>query len=120
PRFAEAWPDLRGLLNRRPALLVDVANVMGSRPDGWWRDRAGAATRVLAGLDRLAAAGMPAADLALPGARWWPRTIAILEGRAKAAADAEIVEVLRAERDGDSAIAEAVAASGDPSEVTVV
>ena len=24
-------------------LVVDVANVLGSRPDGWWRDRAGAA-----------------------------------------------------------------------------
>ena len=23
-------------------IVVDVANVMGSRPDGWWRDRAGA------------------------------------------------------------------------------
>ena len=33
-------------------LLVDVANVVGSRPDGWWRDRAGATSRLL---DRLAA-----------------------------------------------------------------
>jgi predicted RNA-binding protein with PIN domain len=32
--------------------LVDVSNVMGSRPDGWWRDRDGAASRLL---DRLAA-----------------------------------------------------------------
>ena len=32
-------------------LLVDVANVVGSRPDGWWRDRAGATSRLL---DRLA------------------------------------------------------------------
>lgn len=31
-------------------LVVDVANVMGSRPDGWWRDRAGAATRLMAEL----------------------------------------------------------------------
>ena len=27
-------------------LVVDAANVVGSRPDGWWRDRAGAATRL--------------------------------------------------------------------------
>lgn len=27
-------------------LLVDAANVVGSRPDGWWRDRAGAALRL--------------------------------------------------------------------------
>ena len=26
--------------------VVDVANVMGARPDGWWRDRAGAALRL--------------------------------------------------------------------------
>jgi hypothetical protein len=30
-----------------PLLVVDAANVMGSRPDGWWRDRAGAAQRLL-------------------------------------------------------------------------
>ncbi|WP_210505281.1 NUDIX domain-containing protein [Naasia sp. SYSU D00057] len=120
PRFAESWPDLRGLLARRPTLLVDVANVMGSRPDGWWRDRPGAAARLLAGLDALSSAGVPAADLALPGARWWPHTVAVLEGQAKAAPDAAAVAVLRAERDGDSAIADAVGAAPDPREVTVV
>ena len=26
--------------------MVDGANVVGSRPDGWWRDRAGAARRL--------------------------------------------------------------------------
>ena len=31
----------------RPVLVVDVANVMGSRADGWWRDRAGAARRLV-------------------------------------------------------------------------
>jgi predicted RNA-binding protein with PIN domain len=29
-------------------LIVDGNNVMGARPDGWWRDRAGAARRLLA------------------------------------------------------------------------
>jgi hypothetical protein len=28
------------------ALIVDGANVVGSRPDGWWRDRPGAARRL--------------------------------------------------------------------------
>ncbi|MGH3509570.1 MAG: hypothetical protein ACRDPI_04995 [Nocardioidaceae bacterium] len=35
-------------------LIVDGANVVGSRPDGWWRDRAGAAERLheaIAGAD---------------------------------------------------------------------
>jgi len=38
-------------------IVVDVANVMGSRPDGWWRDRAGAAVRLHDQIVRLAASG---------------------------------------------------------------
>lgn len=30
----------------RRVLVVDAANVVGSVPDGWWRDRAGAAARL--------------------------------------------------------------------------
>jgi predicted RNA-binding protein with PIN domain len=33
-----------------PLLVVDGNNVMGSRPDGWWKDRAGAARRHVAEL----------------------------------------------------------------------
>ena len=36
--------------------LVDGNNVMGSRPDGWWRDRHGAMQRLVNELDDLAAA----------------------------------------------------------------
>ena len=35
-------------------VFVDGNNVMGSRPDGWWRDRAGAARRLLAEIIPLA------------------------------------------------------------------
>ena len=35
-------------------VVVDVANVMGSRPDGWWRDREGAARRLIDSLEPLA------------------------------------------------------------------
>jgi hypothetical protein len=45
--------NLRGFVT----IIVDVANVMGSRPDGWWRDRAGAAVRLHAQIARLAASG---------------------------------------------------------------
>ncbi|HET6810458.1 MAG TPA: NYN domain-containing protein [Acidimicrobiales bacterium] len=31
--------------------LIDGNNVMGSRPDGWWRDRRGAARRLVAELE---------------------------------------------------------------------
>ena len=35
-------------------VFVDGDNVMGSRPDGWWRDRAGAARRLVAEIIPLA------------------------------------------------------------------
>ena len=37
-----------------PRLVVDGMNVIGSRPDGWWRDRDGAVRRLLAKLQALA------------------------------------------------------------------
>lgn len=48
-------------------LVVDGANVVGSRPDGWWHDRAGAAQRLH---DEIAAAdvGYDAVVLVLEGA----------------------------------------------------
>jgi predicted RNA-binding protein with PIN domain len=38
----------------RRRLIVDGNNVIGSRPDGWWRDRPGAARRLIAALQGLA------------------------------------------------------------------
>jgi predicted RNA-binding protein with PIN domain len=38
----------------RRRLIVDGNNVIGSRPDGWWRDRPGAARRLMAALQELA------------------------------------------------------------------
>ena len=35
-------------------LIVDGMNVIGSRPDGWWRDRRGAMRRLVAALERYA------------------------------------------------------------------
>jgi hypothetical protein len=61
---------------------VDVANVMGSRPDGWWRDRAGAAVRLHAELVRLAASGRAVP----PGETDPPDFVMVLEGAANAAA----------------------------------
>jgi predicted RNA-binding protein with PIN domain len=37
--------------------FVDAMNVIGSRPDGWWRDRHGAMERLVAQLEDLAAGG---------------------------------------------------------------
>lgn len=38
----------------RRTLVVDAMNVIGSRPDGWWRDRDGALRRLVGRLDRYA------------------------------------------------------------------
>jgi 8-oxo-dGTP diphosphatase len=43
--------------DQEATIVVDVANVMGARPDGWWRDRAGAAVRLHAEIAALAASG---------------------------------------------------------------
>jgi hypothetical protein len=37
--------------------VVDAMNVIGSRPDGWWRDRPGAIARLVGQLDRWAEGG---------------------------------------------------------------
>ena len=46
-------------------LVVDGMNVIGSRPDGWWRDRDGAVRRLLHRLVRLATSGDQAGDITL-------------------------------------------------------
>ncbi len=83
-------------------LLVDIANVMGSIPDGWWRDRAAAATRLLNGLAPLS--GTEVTDPAGAGTVRIADVRAVLEGAAKRAEGPEAVVVLRAANDGDSEI----------------
>ena len=48
--FAGTWHRHRAV---PVTLVVDGANVVGSRPDGWWRDRAGAAGRLRTSLESL-------------------------------------------------------------------
>ena len=69
-------------------IVVDVANVMGSRPDGWWRDRAGAAVRLHDQITRLAASDRAALpdDSRPPESAERPGFVMVLEGAAKAAA----------------------------------
>jgi hypothetical protein len=38
-----------------PRLIVDASNVMGARPDGWWRDKVGARIRLTVEVDEAAA-----------------------------------------------------------------
>lgn len=121
PGFAASWEMLRAALAVRPVLVVDAANVVGSVPDGWWRDRAGAAGRLLVSLAELADRGVDAASLGLPGGTWFPRAHVVVEGAARAVDDVPGVTVTRAAGHGDDAIvaeAEALAAGG--ATVTVV
>jgi 8-oxo-dGTP pyrophosphatase MutT (NUDIX family) len=113
PGFGSAWPVLRERLGERIRVVVDAANVVGSVPDGWWKDRAGAADRLVARLARLGDAGIETSELA-PGSgagRSWPRIDVVLEGQAKdaVAADSGQVTVLRAAGSGDDAIVDEVA-----------
>ncbi|SDE68033.1 hypothetical protein SAMN05660485_01514 [Blastococcus fimeti] len=93
-------------------LLVDTANVVGARPDGWWRDRAGAATRLL---ERLA--GLVGRSLVGPdgGPLTCTAVVAVLEGQARDATAPAAVGVVRATGSGDDALvteAGALAAAG--------
>lgn len=83
-------------------LLVDVANVVGSRPDGWWRDRAGAATRLLESL-----AGLRGVTVVHPdgvAAVRLAQVVAVLEGAARSAIAPETIAVVSAAQDGDREI----------------
>ena len=110
PGFASSWPALRRDLERRPVLVVDMANVVGSRPDGWWNDRAGAAERLGLRLQAFAASGVPAEKLELTQSHWWPDVLAVLEGRANDAVldRTENFRVVRALSDGDSRVVDEV------------
>lgn len=126
PGFGASWPALRAAIETVPHVVVDAANVVGSVPDGWWRDRAGAAERLLSSVAALAARGLDANELGLPFARWWPRWTVVLEGEARAAAatgsvaDSASVEVVRAEGSGDDAIVEAARSALDDGHAPVV
>ncbi|NKX55042.1 NUDIX domain-containing protein [Arthrobacter mobilis] len=110
PRFAEAWPELKAMICRRPVLIVDAANVVGARPDGWWRDRPGAAARLLAELEQTVSAGLPAGLLGLDAHTAWPDVVVVLEGEATAAgppdraAGTPRLDVVQAAGSGDDEI----------------
>ncbi|SHM32307.1 hypothetical protein SAMN05443668_101300 [Cryptosporangium aurantiacum] len=86
-------------------LVVDGANVVGSVPDGWWRDRAGAAVRLRDAL-------VPVADAGLDGVPGPVRVVLVVEGAARGVTGVDGVEVVSAPGSGDDTIVE-VAASAD-------
>jgi nicotinate-nucleotide adenylyltransferase len=112
----------------RRRLIVDGNNVIGSRPDGWWRDRKGAARRFVANLQTLAARtgdhiavvldGRPLPDL--PEGVHDGVLVAYARGPGRDAADDRIVEEVQRDPDpssltvvtSDHALAERVRALG--------
>ncbi len=78
-------------------LVVDAANVVGSVPDGWWRDRAGATARLRDRLARLAGTGI--AGLAPP-----LDILLVVEGAARGVRATEGVRVVAAPGSGDDTI----------------
>ncbi|MGQ0840198.1 NUDIX domain-containing protein [Actinokineospora sp.] len=98
--FAAAWPRLLPCL-RRPVLVVDCANVMGSRADGWWKDRAAAAARLR---DELAALAGPGVVGMAPFAVAFPEIVLVVEGAARGVGSVDGVTVVSAPGSGDDAI----------------
>jgi uncharacterized protein YaiI (UPF0178 family) len=78
-------------------LVIDAANVIGSRPTGWWRDRPGAARDFTQRMRVAVANGQVDAPV-----------IIVLEGRSREGADEAVVdgvEVAHAPGVGDDTIA---------------
>ncbi|RGE16837.1 NUDIX domain-containing protein [Leucobacter sp. wl10] len=129
PAFASSWRLLRPLLTASPAVVVDAANVIGSVPDGWWRDRRAAAERLRDRLEVLAThnGGIRAGFLDLTETRVsgidraFPEWVMVAEGIARGIDSSPHVRVVDAPGLGDDAIvAEASAFTASGRAVTVV
>ena len=72
-----------------PVLIVDAANVVGSWPDGWWRDRHGAAARLRDSLEPLAEDH---------------EVILVVESQARRVASTDDIDVIAAPGSGDDEI----------------
>jgi len=94
-------------------LVVDAANVVGSRPNGWWRDRGKAAADLCGALTDAIDAG-----------RLEPPVVVVVEGAARrgvAELDRNGLRVVHAPGSGDDTVAALVAeAAADQQAVTVV
>jgi hypothetical protein len=98
-----AWPPGRDPVG---VLLVDAANVVGSRPTGWWRDRPGAARALVEGLRAATAARRLVAPV-----------VVVLEGAARGGVEegvADGVEVVHAPGSGDDTLVMVAASAAGP------
>lgn len=98
----------------RPRLLiVDAANVIGSVPDQWWRDRVGAATRLRDAL-------VPVATTGLPGLAPPLEVVLVVEGAARQVASVPGVRVVASAGSGDDTVVDLVREAEEPWHCIVV
>lgn len=88
-----------------PVLIVDAANVVGSRPDGWWRNRHEAAVRLRDALE-------PLADN--------HEVILVVEGQARRVTPTDRVNVVAASGSGDDEIVRLAATMKERSRRVIV
>lgn len=93
-------------------VVIDAANVVGSVPDGWWRDAAGATERLR---DALAAAG----PKAVPGAHDDAELVLVVEGAARGVKPVPGVRVVVARGEGDTAIIDLLTHEGTGDDIVV-
>ncbi|QII02655.1 NUDIX hydrolase [Rhodococcoides fascians A21d2] len=108
PGFASSWSALRTVPLR---VLLDTANVLGSRPNGWWKDRVGSTGALLTSL----AETLPR-TVELPGGQygWLTRIEAVLEGEARdAVVNDPRTRTILANGSGDDTLADQARLDGD-------
>jgi predicted RNA-binding protein with PIN domain len=90
--------------------LVDAMNVIGSRPDGWWKDRHAAMARLVDQLERWAE-------------RSGDRVTVVFEGEPKPPITSKSIEIVSAPRRtrnaADDEIVRLLESDPDPSQVSV-
>ena len=85
----------------RTTVVVDAANCVGSVPDGWWRDRAGATRRLRDSLEPEVLRQALELDVA-------PALVLVVEGKARGVESTERVPVVDAPGNGDDTIVDVV------------
>lgn len=112
PGFAATLPHLLPYLGTKTTVIVDMANVIGSVPDGWWHDRRGATERLRDRISTLATAetGCRAgfvwqAALQDGITEIYPDWLCVTEGQARNITGAPGITVIPAEGLGDDTIA---------------
>ena len=95
-----------------PLLVVDAANVVGSVPDGWWRDRLGANIRLREALAQVSSEGLVGARIPKPLGTPPIEVVLVVEGRARDVEGITAVRVVSAPGSGDDAIVGVVREEG--------